>query len=79
MSAGGPEREREKLFRQMTWIYVYGPPILAILIGVFGGFVLALFVPVDGTTFWQRWLGAVLLVLGLPTLAYIIKSMLTRP
>jgi hypothetical protein len=69
-----PDEERRKLFRRMEWIYVYAPPLLAILVAAAGGLLLATFVRVPGTTFWGRWGMAVGLVLGVPVLVYAVKQ-----
>jgi hypothetical protein len=60
----------------MEWAFVYGPPIVAVLVAVSGSALLALFVPVPNTSFWGRWAIAFLLILGLPTLAYLVRSKL---
>ena len=72
------DRERQKLFGRMEWVFVYLPPILAICIGVFGGLFLAAVVPLEGTTFWGRWALAVLLILVLPALVYLVREKLRK-
>jgi hypothetical protein len=68
------DRDRRRLFRRMEWVFVYGPPLLALFIAVFGGAFLAWLVPLAGTTFWQRWVGVVLIVLGIPALIYLVRT-----
>ncbi|HUE96759.1 MAG TPA: hypothetical protein VMN39_08870 [Longimicrobiaceae bacterium] len=76
--APDPDQERKKLFRRMEWAFVYAPPLLAAFVGIFGGIFLAYFVPVPGTTFWGRWALAMLVILVLPTLAYVVRERLRR-
>lgn len=60
------DEERRRLFRQMEWVFVYGPPLLAVFFAVFGAAFLAWLVPLPGTEFWHRWLALVLILLGIP-------------
>jgi membrane-anchored protein YejM (alkaline phosphatase superfamily) len=69
-----PDEERRKVFRQISWAFVYAPPILAAFIGVFGAAFLAFFVPVPNTNFWGRWALGVVVILVLPALAYWLKE-----
>ena len=77
-SGRDPDRERQKLFRRMEWVFVYAPPILAAFIGIFGGLFIAFFVPIEGTTFFGRWVLAVLVILVLPGIAYYVREALKR-
>lgn len=70
--------ERQKLFSQMSWVFVYGPPLLLLLIAAGAAAVLAFVVQLPGTTFWGRWLLGVLLMLGLPALVYTVRSKLMK-
>ncbi|MEX2583086.1 MAG: hypothetical protein WD766_07420 [Gemmatimonadota bacterium] len=73
-----PEDERQKLFRKMEWVFVYGPPLMAVFIGVFGSLFLAAVVPLEGTTFLGRWLLAVLVTLVLPAVVYVVRYYLKK-
>lgn len=73
-----PDEERRKLFRRMEWVFVYAPPILAAFIGVFGGYFLAWFFRIEGTTFAQRWIGAVLILLGGTGAAFLVHRWWTE-
>lgn len=64
------EEERRRLFRRMEWVFVWGPPLLAVFVGVFGGAFLAWLLRIGGTTFAQRWIGATVLLLGGTGLLY---------
>ena len=68
-----PHEDRRKLFLRMEWVYVYAPPLLAVLIAVVGALALALFVPLEGTNFLGRWAMGVGLLLGVPAIAYAVK------
>jgi len=68
------DEERRRLFRRMEWVYVYAPPLLALVIAVFGAAFLAWAVDLDGTTFLGRWALGVLLLLGIPGLIVLIQS-----
>lgn len=70
--------QRRKLFQQLSWVYVYGPPILAVLVGCIGGLIAAILIPIDGTTLFTRWLMAVGVILVLPAVVYYIRSRLLR-
>ena len=72
------DEERRRLFRRMAWVYVYAPPILAVLISVIGSAVLAFIIPLRGTTFLGRWALGVLIILVFPTVIYVVKSYLER-
>jgi hypothetical protein len=58
----------------MEWVFVIGPPLVALMVGIAGGAFLAWFVRVEGTTFAARWLGASFLLLGGTALLYGIHS-----
>lgn len=58
--------ERRRLFRRMEWVFVIGPPVLALFIAVFGALFIAWLVPVPGTSYWGRWVLVVGIVLGIP-------------
>lgn len=64
------DRERRQVFRRMEWFFVWGPPLLAAFVGVFGGAFLAWILRIGGTTFTQRWIGATVLLLGGTGLVY---------
>jgi hypothetical protein len=66
----GRDGERQKLFRRMEWVFVYAPPLLALMVGTAGGAFLAWFVRIEGTSFATRWLGASCLLLGGTALLY---------
>ncbi|MQA88956.1 MAG: hypothetical protein GEU90_01795 [Gemmatimonas sp.] len=72
------DEERQKLFRKMEWVFVYAPPLIALFIGVFGGFFIATIVPVSGTTFLGRWVLAVLIILVLPAIIYAVRFFLNK-
>jgi hypothetical protein len=50
----------------MEWTFVYGPPLIALFIAVFGAMFVAWLVEVPGTTFALRWGVIVALLLGIP-------------
>lgn len=58
----------------MEWIYVYLPPLLIGWVGIVGGALLAWLVPLGGTEFWQRWLGASLFLVLAPLVIYLLTS-----
>jgi hypothetical protein len=60
----------------MEWVYVYAPPLLAVGIAAIGAFLLALFIPLQGTTLLGRWGMGVGLLLGVPLIIYALKSWL---
>lgn len=70
--------QRRKLFKQLDWLLVIAPPILALVVGCVGAFLVAAVVPIPNTSFWGRWALGVLVILGLPTLAFVIKSWYER-
>ena len=72
------DEERRKLFRRMEWVYVYAPPVLAVLVAAAGGALLAFLVPLEGIGFWGRWGIVVGIILGVPLIAYIIRELLSR-
>ena len=82
MSAGRggrpPEEERRRLFRRMEWVFVYGPPLLLLFVGASSSLLLAWLVPVPGLQFWAKWLIGMLLIVGLPVAAYLIRERWTR-
>jgi hypothetical protein len=57
----------------MEWVFVFGPPLVALFIAVFGAMFIAWLVPLPGTSFWARWLIVVVIVLGLPLAWYMIQ------
>jgi hypothetical protein len=69
----GSDDERRRLFRRMEWTFVYGPPLVALFIAVFGAMFVAWLVDVPGTTFRGRWLVIVLILLGLPLLWHLVQ------
>jgi uncharacterized membrane protein len=66
-----PHEERRRLFRRMEWVFVYLPPLLAVLAGTAGGAVLAWLVRIEGTTYAQRWLGSSVLLLAGTGMVYL--------
>lgn len=72
------DAERKRIFRRMQWVFVYAPPLLAIFIAGFGALFLAAVVPLQGTTFWGRWALAILIILVLPTIAYLLWTRLKK-
>ena len=77
-SGTDPEEERRRVFQRMEWVYVYAPPFLAVGIALAGAFLLALFVPLEGTTLLGRWGLGVGLLLGVPLVIYVVKSWLGK-
>lgn len=73
-----PDEERRKLFRRMERVFVIAPPILAILVGVIGSGLLALFVPIPSIGFWGRWLLGVLIILVFPAIIFILRDALRK-
>jgi hypothetical protein len=67
------DEERRRLFRRMEWVFVFGPPLVALFIAGFGAMFIAWLVPLPGTSFWGRWLIVVVIVLGLPLAWYMIQ------
>ncbi len=59
-------QERRRLFRQMEWVFVWAPPLLAVFFTVFGAAFLAWLVAIPGTGFWLRWVVLVVIILGIP-------------
>jgi hypothetical protein len=72
------DEERRKIFRRMTWVYVYLPPLLAIFIAMIGSTIVAFLVPIEGTTFWGRWALGMLVILVLPAIVFATKTYLKR-
>jgi hypothetical protein len=72
---GPHDAERRKIFRRIEWVFVYIPPLLALAFAAFGSLFLAFVVPIPGTTFWGRWLLAMAVILVLPTVAYLARSL----
>lgn len=70
--------KRRRLFRQMEWTFVWGPALLTALVAVIGGALLAWVFPLPGTTFRERWLYIVLIVVGLPLGWVLLRSWLDR-
>jgi hypothetical protein len=68
------DHDRRRLFRKMEWVFVYLPPLLAVFIAAFGAAFLAWLAPVAGTTFWERWLLVVGIVLGVPLALYTLRE-----
>ena len=66
--------DRRRLFRRMEWVFVYLPPLLAVFVAAFGAAFLAWLAPVTGTTFWERWVLVVGLVLGVPLALYTLRE-----
>lgn len=62
----------------MEWLYVWGPPLAAVMVAAGGSAVLAALVPLEGTTFWGRWGLAMLILLVAPVLVYIARQLLNR-
>jgi hypothetical protein len=69
------EEERRRLFRRMEWLFVFGPPIAALFIAVFGALFIAWLLPLGGTTFWGRWLIVFLILIGIPLLGHLIQRL----
>jgi hypothetical protein len=75
--AGPPkdaDESRRALFRRMERVFVYGPPIALVAITLVASLVLALLVPLDGTTYWQRFGLAFLVIFVAPLVAYLVRS-----
>ncbi len=53
---------------------MYLPPLLIGWVGIVGGALLAWLVPLGGTEFWQRWLGASLFLVLAPLVIYLLTS-----
>jgi hypothetical protein len=70
--------ERRRLFQRMEWVFVWAPPIAAVLMAGFGAVAIAWLVAVPGTTFFQRWLVITLVILGLPLLWLFVRRFLRR-
>jgi uncharacterized membrane protein len=62
----------------MEWVFVYAPPVLALLVGAIGAALFAFLVPLANTTYLGRWAIGILLILVLPTVIYLVKSYLER-
>jgi len=73
----GPEDDaaRRRLFRRMSWTYVYGPPLVLILVALAGGALVGLILPVPWP-FWQRWLVVVAIAIGAPLLGLGVRRLL---
>jgi hypothetical protein len=69
------DEERRRLFRRMEWFFVFGPPLLALFIAVFGAWFIAWLIAVPGTTFWGRWLIVFLILVGIPLAGHLIQRM----
>lgn len=72
------EERRRKLFKQMDWLFVILPPLLAMFVGAVGGFFVALVIPIPETSFWGRWLIGFVGILGIPTIGYGLKLLFER-
>lgn len=70
--------ERRKLFRRMEWVFVYAPPLLILFLGGSSAALLAWLAPLPGMGFWAKWLIFVILIIGLPGIAYAIRQWLRR-
>jgi len=66
---------RRRLFRRMSWTYVYGPPLVLILVALAGGALVGLILPVPWP-FWQRWLVVVVIAIGVPLLGLGVRRLL---
>jgi hypothetical protein len=74
-----PHREeRRRLFQRMEWVFVWAPPIVAVLLAAFGAVAIAWLVNVPGTTLFQRWLVITLLILGIPLILLILRRFVRR-
>jgi uncharacterized membrane protein len=62
----------------MEWVFVYAPPLLAVWVAGSAALLLAFFVPIPGTSFWGRWALGMLVILVLPTIAYVVWSRVRR-
>lgn len=69
------DRERRRLFRRMEWAFVFGPPLIALFVAVFGALFMAWLIPVPGTSFWGRWLIVVLIILGIPIAGHLVQRL----
>jgi hypothetical protein len=61
-----PDEERRRLFRRMEWVFVWGPPLLALFFAIFGALFIAWLVEIPGTSLWGRWAILMLILLGIP-------------
>ena len=78
-AAGRPDpEEQRKLFRRMEWVFVWAPPLLILMIAGSAAALLAWLVPLAGLGFWTKWLLGVLLIAGVPLLAYVLRAWLRR-
>lgn len=73
-----PNEERRKLFRRMEHVFVVAPPILALLVGIIGSALLALFVPIPSIGFWGRWVLGILIILVFPAIIFIVRDALRK-
>jgi hypothetical protein len=73
-----PEEQRRRLFRQMEWVFVILPPVIAVAVAAAAGAFLAWLVRVEGTSFLGRWVAiSALLVIG-PLVAYGVRMLWSR-
>lgn len=68
------DEERRRVFRRMEWIFVYGPPIVAVLVAGGTGWLIAWLVRVSGTSFYGRWLIVTVLLLAIPAAGQLLLS-----
>lgn len=73
-----PDERRRRLFRQMKWIFVVAPPLLAFAVALSTGAFLAWFFRVEGTTFLGRWAAASGLIILVPLAAYGVRALWRR-
>lgn len=71
---GEIDERRRNLFRRMEWLFVYFPPILAVIVAMAAGAFLAWFVWIEGTNFWGRWAAFSAAIVLIPLCGYLIRS-----
>jgi hypothetical protein len=70
------DRRRRKLLKEMEWVFVYAPVMLAVLVALLAGAFIAWIVQVPGTNFWGRWAIAALLIIAIPAAGQLIKRII---
>lgn len=73
-----PDERRRRLFRQMEWVFVILPPVIAVAVAAAAGAFLAWLFPVGGTTFWGRWAAVTAMLIIGPLVAYGIRTLWER-
>lgn len=75
-SRGTPDEERRKLFRRMTVIFVWLPPLLILVLAASMALLLAVVFPIGELGYWARWGVWTVVFIVVPGLAYVMWNRL---